>query len=144
MGSRLVLPARGKVVEELDLDPRAAEALEAATVDERVRIARADDDARDSGGDDGVGAWRRPPVMGARLEGHVKRCAARRVVGLLECDHLGVADALVLVPALSHDLSVAHDDGADEGMVAGLAPPALGELDRALEQTQPTAWTSPR
>src|SRR6185437_15361179 len=37
-----------------------------------------------------------------------------------------------LVPALPHDLAVADDDGADEGVVAGLAVAALGELERPL------------
>ena len=36
---RLVLPARGEVVEELDLDPGGAEPLDPATVDHRVRVA---------------------------------------------------------------------------------------------------------
>ena len=51
-----------------------------------------------------------------------------------------MADSLVLVPALPHDLAVAHDDGADEGMVAGLAPPALGELERPLVVAHARAW----
>ena len=141
---RLVLPARGEIVEELDLDPRGAKALEPAAVDDRVRVAGADDDARDPGVDHGVGAGRRAAVVGARLERHVEGRAARGVSGLLERDRLGVADSVVLVPALPHDLAVAHDDGADEGMVAGLAPPALGQLERPLEVAHPRAWTSPR
>ena len=113
----LVLASRGEIVEELDLDPGGAEALEPAPVDDRVRIASADDDARDSGGDDRVGARRRAPVVGARLERHVERRPARRVAGLLERDRLRVTNAFVLVPALPHDLAVAHDDRADERMV---------------------------
>ena len=82
--------------------------------------------------------------MRARLERHVEGRAARRVAGLLERDRLGVADAVVLVPALPHDLAVSHDDRADERMVAGLAASALGQLERALEVGHARSWTRPR
>ena len=85
------------------------------------------------GVDDRVGAGRRAAVVRARLERHVERRTARRVARLLERDRLGVADAVVLVPALADDLAVAHDDRADDRMmIAGLPAPALGELERAL------------
>ena len=140
----LVLPARVEIVEQLDLDPGGADSVEAAPVDERVRIAGADDDARHSRRDDGVGAGRRPPVMRARLERHVERRAARSVARLLERDRLGVADSVVLVPALPHDLAVSHDDRADERMVARLSASALGQLERVLEVGHSSTWTRPR
>ena len=68
--------------------------------------------------------------MGAWLERYVERRATRGVARLPERDRLRVADSLVLVPALPHDLAVANDDGADERVVAGLAVAALGELER--------------
>ena len=111
---RLVLAPRGEIVEELDLDPGVGEPREAASVDDGVRIARADDDTRDAGFDDRVGARRRAAVMGARLERDVERRAARLLARLLERRGLGVAHELVLVPALADDLAVAHDDRADE------------------------------
>ena len=83
-------------------------------------------------------------MVRARLERDVEDRAARRLACLLERDHLGVADAAVLVPALPHDLVLAHDDGSDEGMVACLAPTALGELERAHEVGHPSLWASPR
>ncbi len=83
-------------------------------------------------------------MVGARLERHVEDGAARGVSGLLERDDLGVPDSRVLVPALPHDLAVAHDDSADERMVAGLAAPALGELERPLEMAHARPWTRPR
>jgi hypothetical protein len=55
-----------------------------------------------------------------------------------------MADSVVLVPALPHDLAVADDDGADEGMVSGLAAAALGELERPLEVGHARSWTRPR
>ena len=120
---RLVLPARREIVEQLDLDAGGAKTLEAAAVDDRIRIAGADHDAGDSRGDDGVGAGRRAAVMRARLERHVEGRAACRVSGLLKGDRLGVADSLVLVPPLADDLAVARDDCADDGMIAGLPRP---------------------
>ena len=130
---RLVLPAGGEVVEELDVDPRGAKALEPAAIYDRVRVVRPDDHPRHSRRDDGVGAGRRAPVVRARLERHVEDGAARRVPGLLERDDLGVADALVLVPPLPDDLAVPHDHRADDWVVSGLAAATLGELERPLE-----------
>src|SRR5581483_11638732 len=141
---RLVLPPRLEAVEQLHLDAGLPQALEAATVHERVRVARADDDARHAGRDDGVGARRRAAVMGAGLEGHVERRPARPLARLLERDRLRVTDGVVLVPALADDLPVADDHGADERMVADLAAAAFRELERALERAHRSARTSLR
>src|SRR3954469_5478277 len=97
---RLVLAARGEVVDDLDLDSRGANPLDAATVDHRVGIAGTDDDARRTRGHDRVRAGRRAPVVRARLERDVEDSAPRGLSCLLEGDHLRVADSLVLVPAL--------------------------------------------
>src|SRR5215470_10005353 len=140
---RLVLPARGEVIEKLDLDPRSSKAFQPAPVHNGIGIASADHDSCDPGLDDGVGAWRRAAVVGARLERHVEGRATRSVAGLLERDHLGMADSVVLVPALPYDVAVLHDDGADERVVAGLAATALGELERPLEVPHARSWTRP-
>ena len=142
---RLVLPARGEIVEELDLEARGAKALEAAAVDGRVRIAGADHHTRDSRGDDGVRAGRGAALVRARLERHVEGGTTRGVSGLLEGDRLGVADSVVLVPPLADDFAVARDDRADDGMmIAGLSPPALGKLERALVMAHARSCTRPR
>jgi hypothetical protein len=82
--------------------------------------------------------------MRARLERHVERAAARGVSGLFEGDHLGVADAVVGVPALPHDFAVTDDDGADDGMVARLPAPRLRELERPLVMAHARSWTRSR
>src|SRR5581483_931191 len=101
--------------------------------DDGVRIRGADDDAGDSGCDDLIGTRRRAAVVRARLQRDVERRPARGVAGPLERDRLCVADAVELVPALPHDLAVAHDDGADERVVACLATSALRQIERTLE-----------
>ena len=83
-------------------------------------------------------------MVRARLERHVERGPARAVAGLLEGDRLGMADSVVLVPAFADDLAVTLDDRADERVVAGLPPPTLGELERALVPAHARSWTSPR
>jgi hypothetical protein len=50
-----------------------------------------------------------------------------------------VVDALELVPPLPHDLAVAHDESADERMVAGLASSALGKRESAGEVAHASA-----
>ena len=83
-------------------------------------------------------------MVRARLERHVHRCAARPLAGLLERDDLGVRSACALVPALTDDLAVPFDDGADDGVrMRGAAAP-LGEVEGALEQAHDASETSSR
>ena len=89
----LVLDARLPRVDELDVDPVRAQPL-LATRSLRVRVARAEDDALDTGGEDRLGARRRRAVMRARLERHVQRRVARPLAGRRERDDLGVATAM--------------------------------------------------
>src|SRR5262249_2121977 len=140
----LVLPARGEIVQELDLDSRSAKAFQPAPVHKRIGVAGAGDDACDPCFHDGVDARRRAAVVGAWLERDVESRAARGVSGLLERNHLGMADSLVLVPALPHDVAIAYDDSADERVVAGLTASAPGELERPLEVPHARSWTRPR
>ena len=72
-----------------DVDAGGAQASRTVAADVRVRIARADDDAAHAGGDHRIGARRRAAVMGARLERHVERRAARPRAGIAQ--RLGLA-----------------------------------------------------
>ena len=81
--------------------------------------------------------------MVARLERHVERRAARALAGLGERDRLGVLDVRILVPALADDLTVAHDDRADERMVLDLAAAAFRQLERLREVRHARARTRP-
>ncbi len=139
----LVLTECGWIVEQLDVDPGRAQLLDPSRRD-GIRIERADHDARDTGGDHGVRARRRPPVVRARLERHVERRAARAIARLCECPRLGVLDGRELVPALADDLIAVDDDGADERMVLDLAAAALRELQGPLEMTHASACTKRR
>ena len=71
--------------------------------------------------------------MGAGLERHVERGAPRVLSGGLERHDLGVRPAGPLVPALPHDVAVADEHRADDGVRRRPAPAALRQLERAGE-----------
>jgi hypothetical protein len=130
----LVLDARFPQIGDLDLDARRPEPLEASAVDLRVRVADRRDDARDPRLHDRVRAGWRRPVVRARLERDVERRPASPVAGLRERGHLRMRRASPLVPALADDLTVEHDQRADQGMRRlHRAAPSLRELERPLE-----------
>ena len=83
-------------------------------------------------------------MVRAGLERDVERRAAGALARRGERDDLRVRPARPLVPALAHDLAVAHDDGADERVRVRRAASALGELERALEVAHASACTSRR
>src|SRR6185312_6435830 len=64
------IEARGLLREDphLDLDPRRPEPRETLAANSGVRVAVARYDAGDASRDDGVGARRGPPMMGAGLQ----------------------------------------------------------------------------
>ena len=98
------------------------------------RIALTRDHARDAGLEQRVDARRRRAVVRARLEGHVHRGAARLLARGFERDDLRVRPALALVPALADDLVSGDHDGADDRVRMGRPAPALGELERSLQE----------
>src|SRR5581483_7257916 len=110
----------------------------------RIGIAGPDHDPRYARVDHRLRAGRRPSNVVARLERHVQRRVARTLARLPQRDRLGVLDVRVLVPALAHDLVVAHDDCADERMILDLATSALRELERALERVHASSCTRRR
>ena len=118
----------GRVFEQPDLDPDAAGAQlpEAAPVHDRVRIAERRHAAADSGFDDEVHAGRRAAEVRARLEGHVERGAPGAPARHPDGFDLGMRQARLAVPALSHDAPVANDDRADRGVRTGAAETARG------------------
>ena len=83
-------------------------------------------------------------MVRARLERHVESRPAGGFAGLLERDHFGVTDSLVLVPALAHHFALADDDGPDERVIGDLAPPTLGELERPPEMAHGMSCWRPR
>ena len=99
-----------------------------------LRIELTRDHPRDAGFEQRVDAGRRRAVVRARLERHVHRGAARLLAGSVERDDLGVRPALALVPALADDLVSGDHDGAHDRVRMCRPAPALGELERALQE----------
>ena len=96
----------------------------------RIGIFQRRDDARDAGGNDGIGAGRRFAVMRARLKRDVKRRAARRVAGAAQSFDLGVRAAAGLRPAAPDDHAVVDDDRANRGIRPGAAETAAAQCQR--------------
>lgn len=75
---------------DIDTHAGCAQAFDAAACDARVGVVHADHHARDSGGDDRLGARGSATEMVARLERHVHRRSARRITRRAQRLHLGV------------------------------------------------------
>ena len=137
LAERLVLQPRagGELAAgDVDLHALVAQDAEAAPGGLRARVVAADDDARDAGLEDRLGARRRVPVVAARLERDVQRRAVQvRVAARGDRVDLGVRAAVVVVPALAEHRAVARDDGPDERVGAHATAAPLRELDRAGE-----------
>jgi hypothetical protein len=91
-------------VGEFDLDPGLAQPRWALPGGLCARVVGADHDAGDAGLGDRVGARGLPTGVGARLEGHVHRCAGRVLAagsGILERGSFGVESAELGVEALT-------------------------------------------
>jgi len=128
--------ARRRQVDDLDRDPRLAQAAHAALSGARVRVERADDDPADAGLDQRQRAGRRAAVLIARLERDVGGRAARivtlraRVTQRLD---LGVRLTATVVPAFAERRPVADEDAADRRVRRRVRDRARGELARARE-----------
>ena len=138
---RLVLAARLEAVDQLGLDALLAQPRETAAR-LRVRIERPGDDAGDPGGEHGVDAGRRRPVVGAGLHRHVERRAAGLLARRRERDDLAVAPVR-LGRALADDRPSATTTRPDRRL---RIRPAVGfrcELQRPLK-AHASACTSRR
>ena len=107
-----------------DLDARVAQDLEPLARDERVGVARADDHAREAGGDERVGTRRLLAVVAAGLERDIDGGALRGLGTAGQRVALGVQVADLVVVAGRDDASVADYDRAHHG-VGGDVPTAL-------------------
>ena len=91
---------------------RFAKHSDASACHLRKRIARTDDDARDTLIYQQLGAWRGLAVMRAGFEGHID-CGARkeRAIGVADASdsvHLGVRTAVATMPTLADDSAVGN------------------------------------
>ena len=123
-------------VGQLDLDALVAKDPRAAAAGLLARVLRCDHDARDPRRQDGAGAGRLAPLVGAGLEGHVQgrpRWVLSPGAAVVQGRHLGVGPAQPGVEPLADRLAVAHQHGAHERVWADLAAAALGQLQRPSE-----------
>ena len=115
---------------DLDRDARRAQPRVARARDFGIGIFERRDDARNAGGDDGVGAGRRLAVMRAGLERDVERRAARRRAGAAQGFDLGMRPAAGLGPAAADNDAVLDDHRADRRIRPGAAESAPAERQR--------------
>ena len=115
-----------------DLNACGSQTGDASAVHERVRVGGGHDDARDTGGDQGVGARRCRRVMVAGLQGGVHRRAAGSVPRLGERPDLCVrCAARAGVPAApDRDAARVHDHRADHRVGRDVAETTFGERER--------------
>ena len=140
--SRARAPQRSSA--EVDLHAAVAQLAQAAAVDLRVRVAEGDDRAADAGGHQRVRAGRRLAVVAARLERAVERRAPGALAGLGEGHRLGVRLSRRQVPPATDDLSVAHQDGADQRIGVRAAAASLGQGERLVHIQSVVHTTTPR
>jgi hypothetical protein len=117
----LVLAARLRKVEELDLDAGRPQALRAPSGCGARVVARGDH-ARDARLDDALDARRRAALMRAGLHRHVERRAARCVSGRVERDHFRMPSACRLAHPFPQRLAARRDDHRPDGRVRIPAP----------------------
>ena len=140
LAERLIEEARGvrdlAVLEYVDLDPLVAQHPEAAPARLRRRVVGGDDDARDSGLGDRLGARWRAAFVRARLERHVEGRAGGVLVTVAERLDLGVRLAGGGVETLADDTVVLDEDGAYERIGTRVSARALRQLERSCEMSR--------
>ena len=71
--------------------------------------------------------------MAARLERAEERRATRPLAGLAQRRGLCMRFTRTVVAAATHDLTVAHEDGADQRIGVGMAAARLGQGERLFD-----------
>ena len=120
---------------DVDLEAAATEEANAFAVDCGEGVDHGDDDAFDSGGEDGVGAGRGFSPVAAGFEGDVEGGAAGFGPGVLEGVDFGVRAAEVTVVPFADDFAVADDERADHGVGFDAAEASFGEVEGAGHET---------
>ncbi len=105
---------------------------QALASDQRIGIGHRRDDARHTGGNQGLGARRRATVVAARLQRDIGGGAMGLVTGCMQGMHFGVRFAGFFVPAFADDPAIANQHTTDAGVGRQGRPQAtLGELQGA-------------
>jgi hypothetical protein len=123
---------RPGVVSEGDVHAGSAKGGRAAGR-ERVRIGNPDDDPAHAGPNQSLSARRGATGVRAGLQGDVGGGATSGFSRHGESDGLRVGAARPLVPALSHDLAVAHEDTPHDRVGSGGPASALREFTGATQ-----------
>ena len=131
---RVLLPGAlpPAVFSEVDHHAAVAQLAQAAAVHLRVRVAKSDHCAGYAPRHECVGAGRGLALVAAGLERAVERCAPGALAGLGERHRLSVRRSGRQVPAAPDDLSVAHEDRADQGIRVRAAAASLGQGERLV------------
>jgi len=120
-----------------DFDAGVAELFNAATADERVGVCGGNDAARDSGGDQGIGAGSGASMVAAGFERNVGSGALSgdaALCGIFEGYDLGVVVAIVEMGAFGEGLPVADEHAADLGIWAGEGDGGSSEVEGLLHE----------
>ena len=123
---------------DYDLAACVAETLDATAADLGERVDTSDNDARDSGTEDEVGARRGLAEVGTWLETDIYSSLLEEMeVGWLDGGdgiHLSMALTGLVVPPLTDYATIGDDDGADHGVRVSVAFATEGELQAAAHE----------
>ena len=86
-----------------------------------IGITHANNNAGHARGDDRINTRRCPPLVDARLEGHIEGCGLRRITSCLQCERFGMLFAGTTMRTFREDRSVrGHDHRANPGIGVGM------------------------
>ena len=119
LAERLVQPFGCRMGAMLNYDARRPQRRHAAAGHARVGVGGGVNHPRHAGGDDGIGAGRRPSVVAAGFQGNIKRSPLRRRAGLLQGADFGVPLPRRQGIALADDGAVPRQNRAHRRVGAG-------------------------
>src|SRR5215212_9206179 len=134
----LVLPLEEGVSEDLDLNTRLAQKLQAATTHLGVGVQVPHHDPRNTGPQYGLRTRGGLAVVVAGFERHVQLCALGGGTRALQSPDLRVLATGAGVPSLPDDRAIAHHDRPHQRVRRRGVPPVLCELTGALHETVPS------
>jgi len=129
--SAIEFPRRAAHQASLDSDTGVEQSAQAFAGNPRIRIIGGCHDARDTSGDQRVGAGRRPAKVSAWLERHIGGRSARALTGFAQRENLGVWFARAPMPAFADDRFGVRNHAADAWIRLRAEQPALGQAQCA-------------
>jgi hypothetical protein len=95
-----------------------------------MRIRDCGDDARNAGGENCIGTWRRLSVVIARLERNVESSSARSIARSTQSVYLRMGCTELRVPSFADNFTIANDNGADHWVRRRLSPSSFCQKER--------------